>query len=206
MRPEARVIRSPADPVELRSLSVGDVFYLSGVIATSRDRAYARILLEGRPPPFDLEGKAVLHAGPAVRREGESWRITSMGPTTSARLDELHARFIEATKAALLVGKGGVSPEAGRALASLGAIYAEMPGGLGALGASSVRRVIGVEWLDLGVTEAVWLLEVERLGPLVVSVDSTGRNLREENEARLREAGLEASRLMASRLGAKFKR
>jgi tartrate dehydratase beta subunit/fumarate hydratase class I family protein len=37
-----------------------------------------------------------------------------------------------------------------------------------------------VYWLDLGIPEAVWVFEVEDFGPLVVAIDSTGRNLIEE--------------------------
>ena len=58
-----------------------------------------------------------------------------------------------------------------------GAVYCAAPGGAGALLAKSVKEVKGVEWLDLSVAEAVWMLEVEEMGPLVVAMDSHGSNL-----------------------------
>ncbi len=40
-----------------------------------------------------------------------------------------------------------------------------------------VRKVLDVEWKDLGLAEAVWVLEVERFGPLTVTMDAHGGDL-----------------------------
>jgi len=53
---------------------------------------------------------------------------------------------------------------------------------------------VDVHWLDLGVPEAMWVLEVEDLGPLVVSMDSHGGNLYREV---LREASRKVVRLLS---------
>ena len=45
------------------------------------------------------------------------------------------------------------------------------------LAAQSIKRVRSVEWLDLGMPEAMWVLEVQEFGPLVVAIDSHGNNL-----------------------------
>jgi len=45
---------------------------------------------------------------------------------------------------------------------------------------SSVVKIKGVHWLDLGVPEAIWELEVNDFGPLIVTMDSAGNNLYEE--------------------------
>ncbi|MEM1902993.1 MAG: fumarate hydratase C-terminal domain-containing protein, partial [Pyrobaculum sp.] len=68
------------------------------------------------------------------------------------------------------------------------AAYAIFTGGAGVLAAKAIKRVVDVHWLDLGVAEAVWVLEVENFGPLTVMIDSTGRNFYEEarEEARRR--------------------
>jgi len=65
----------------------------------------------------------------------------------------------------------------GDALARFGAVYCAFTGGAAVLAAKAVRRVGGVEWLDLGMPEAMWILEVEEFGPLVVAIDSHGGNL-----------------------------
>ena len=40
-----------------------------------------------------------------------------------------------------------------------------------------IKEVKGVHWLELGMPEAVWVLEVERFGPLIVGVDAEGIDL-----------------------------
>ena len=39
-----------------------------------------------------------------------------------------------------------------------------------------------MDWLDLGMPEAFWRISVRCLGPLIVSIDSSGRNLFEEKK------------------------
>jgi len=60
------------------------------------------------------------------------------------------------------------------------AVYVTFTGGAAVLAAKAIKRVLGVEWLDLGIPEALWVFEVENFGPLTVSIDSMGRNYTEE--------------------------
>jgi tartrate dehydratase beta subunit/fumarate hydratase class I family protein len=66
----------------------------------------------------------------------------------------------------------------GMALKKYGAVYCDFPGGAAVLAASKIKKVLDVKWLDLGLPEAVWVFRVENFGPLVVSMDSHGGNLR----------------------------
>ena len=50
-------------------------------------------------------------------------------------------------------------------------------GGAAAYYAREITRVVDVHWLDLGMPAAVWVFSVERLGPLLVGIDSQGRNV-----------------------------
>ena len=43
--------------------------------------------------------------------------------------------------------------------------------------AKAIKQVKGVEWSDLGMPEAMWVLEVEDFGPLTVAIDAHGNNL-----------------------------
>ncbi|MEM2572818.1 MAG: fumarate hydratase C-terminal domain-containing protein, partial [Candidatus Jordarchaeales archaeon] len=54
---------------------------------------------------------------------------------------------------------------------------AAFPGGAGILAASKIKGIVGVEWMDLGMPEALWIFEVKSFGPLVVAIDSHGRSL-----------------------------
>ena len=63
------------------------------------------------------------------------------------------------------------------AMAKYGAVYGAFTGGAAVLAVKAVRNVAAVVWLDLGMPEAMWVFEVEDFGPLVVAIDSSGKNL-----------------------------
>jgi len=82
-----------------------------------------------------------------------------------------------------------------QALRERGAAYAHFTGGAGALAARAIEQVEDVLWLEeLGMPEAVWLLRVNRLGPLLVTMDSVGGNLHGEvaHEVASKRRALEA--------------
>jgi len=95
----------------------------------------------------------------------------AIGPTTSARMNDVEPAVIE-HGAAAIIGKGGMGPVVLAALHDRGAVYLSMTGGTAVLGARLVKKVLGLIWEDLGMSEAVWLLEVENFGPLTVAMDS----------------------------------
>ncbi|MHA1969338.1 MAG: fumarate hydratase C-terminal domain-containing protein, partial [Candidatus Hodarchaeales archaeon] len=55
--------------------------------------------------------------------------------------------------------------------------YGAYIGGAAVLAAKAVRKISEVAWLDLGMPEALWIMEVERFGPLIIAIDSHGSNL-----------------------------
>ena len=176
-------LRTPLSEEDVKKLRVGDIVYLSGIIYTARDAAHRRMLdylKEGKTLPFDLRGGAIFHCGPvAVKRDGE-WVVIAGGPTTSTRMEVYEYDVIERLGVRMIIGKGGMGPRTAEACKRYGAVYATFTGGAGVLAAQSIKRVLDVYWLDLGIPEAVWVFEVEDFGPLVVAIDSTGRNLTEE--------------------------
>ncbi|MEM1622843.1 MAG: FumA C-terminus/TtdB family hydratase beta subunit, partial [Sulfolobales archaeon] len=174
-----RVIHLPTSDEEVSSLKVGEVIYVTGLLVTARDAAHARLLIEGVPLPLDLRGLAVFHAGPVMVKSGSKWVCRSIGPTTSMRMERYEYEFIEKTGVKVVIGKGGMGGRTAEACKKFKAVYAVFPGGCGALGAEAVEEVVGVEWLDLGIPEALWILKVNELGPLVVTIDAYGNNLTE---------------------------
>ncbi len=174
------VVHLPTTSEVVSRLRVGDVFYVSGVVVTMRDAAHERYLRGGVPLPVDLRGLAILHAGPVMVRSESRWLCLSLGPTTSRRMEYYESELIERTGVKIVIGKGGMGGRTAEACGKHGAVYAVFPGGCGALGASAVEEVIGVEWLDLGIPEALWVLRVREFGPLIVSIDASGRNLADE--------------------------
>jgi fumarate hydratase subunit beta len=185
------VLTTPIAESKIRALHVGDTIYVSGRIFTARDDAH-HILLEaaskGETLPFDPGAMALFHCGPVVEKTGHEWRVISAGPTTSARMEMFEADFLDRFATRLIIGKGGMGPRTLQALQRVGAVYTHFTGGAGALAARAVRSVPAVYWLDeLGIPEAVWVLEVERFGPLTVTMDAHGKSLYEDLAVTIRK-------------------
>jgi fumarate hydratase subunit beta len=99
--------------------------------------------------------------------------VIAAGPTTSARMNACSKFLIdEGVKA--LIGKGGMGREVAEQLFGRG-VYLAFTGGCAALAASRMQ-LKGVYFEDLGMAEAVWEIELDRL-PLVVGIDSRGGDL-----------------------------
>ncbi len=171
------------------SLRVGDVVYFSGVFIVARDKAHLRMaeyFKEHKKLPFDLNGAVIFHGAPIVKKEGGEWKVIAIGPTTSARMDGLERAVIE-HGAAAIVGKGGMGREVLEALHEFGAVYLSMTGGTAVLGARMVKKVVSLLWEDLGMSEAVWIIEVKDFGPLTVAMDSCMGDLYEDVRRRVAE-------------------
>ncbi|MBU7019214.1 MAG: fumarate hydratase C-terminal domain-containing protein, partial [Theionarchaea archaeon] len=50
-----------------------------------------------------------------------------------------------------------------------------------------IKKVKGVEWLDLGMPEALWILVGENFGPLIVAMDAHGNSLFEDVDAQVKK-------------------
>ncbi len=177
-------LRSPVKREDLEKLSVGDVVYVSGYVITARDSAHRRMLeylKEGKDLPFEIKNAVIYHCGPLVERRNGEWVVISAGPTTSARLNEPTEELLNYVDAVAIIGKGGMEIDfKGKA------VYLSYTGGCGALASKSIKKVKEVHWLDLGMPEAVWVLEVERL-PCIVAIDLRGNNVYEEVRRRVEE-------------------
>ena len=173
-------LRTPVSEAEIRKLKVNDVLYITGTVVTARDQAHRRALeysKQGKPLPINLEGLALFHCGPVMSKQGERWVAIAAGPTTSTRMELFEAEFIEKFKVRVIVGKGGMGEKTADAMAKYGAVYGAFTGGAAVLAAKAIKRVKNVEWLDLGMPEAMWVFEVEEFGPLLVAIDSCGNSL-----------------------------
>lgn len=182
-------LTTPLSKDTVESLRVGDVVFISGTFIVARDKAHVRMaeyFKEHKDLPFDLEGAVVFHGAPVVKKEDGGWRILAIGPTTSARMDGLEPAVIE-HGAAAIVGKGGMGRQVLEALRDYGGVYLAMTGGTAVLGARMVKKVASLAWEDLGMAEAVWMLEVENFGPLTVAIDSRMGDLYEDARRRVSE-------------------
>jgi len=172
--------KTPVNEADARKPSIGDTVYVSGIMITARDQAHRRALeyvRAGKSIPVSFEGGVVFHCGPIAVKEGDQWRIVAAGPTTSTRMESYEAEFVEKLKPRIIVGKAGMGAKTAEAAKKFGAMYCDFTGGAAVLASQRIRAVKGVEWYDLGMPEALWILEVEEFGPMTVTIDSHGKNL-----------------------------
>ncbi|AEH50503.1 FumA C-terminus/TtdB family hydratase beta subunit [Pseudothermotoga thermarum] len=155
------------------SLNAGDYIRYSGEFLVMRDAAQKRIrqmLKEGRDLPIDLSGKIVFYAGPAKSKDGKF----SIGPTTSARMDQYLQMLFELGVVAT-VGKGKRSKLACELCAKFRRVYFVAPSGAAAALSQHVDSILPIAFEDLG-PEAIYLLKVKDF-PLIVAIDSNGQTI-----------------------------
>ena len=80
-------------------------------------------------PPVDLRGAVLYHCGPVVAKEGDGWRVTAAGPTTSIREEPYQADIIKRYGVRAVIGKGGMGAKTLAALKEAGAVYLNAIGG-----------------------------------------------------------------------------
>lgn len=180
-----KIISTPISDADLEDQKVGDVIYLNGHIVTCRDVAHRRLIEYGRELPVDLKGGAIFHAGPIVRKiEGQEdkYEMVSVGPTTSMRMEKFEKEFIARTGVKLVVGKGGMGQETMEACQEHKAVHEVFPAGCAVLAAIEVEEIERAEWMDLGMPETLWVCRVKEFGPLIISIDTHGNNIFEQNK------------------------
>lgn len=176
-------LTTPVTDAALADLQLGDVVYLSGVLYTAREGVYRMVVDQGHGLPESVRAltNVNFHCSPAatVRPDG-TYSVEAVTATASFRFGKSMTRWFERSGAKLIVGKAGLTELAYREwFVPHGAVYLTTVGyGLGAAYGRCIRRVREVHWLrELGIAQALWVLEVERLGPLLVEGDRQGRSL-----------------------------
>lgn len=176
-------LNTPLRRVDVADLIVGDIVHLNGIVFTARDMAHIRImeyLKDGKRLVEDFDGAAVFHAGPAVRKVEGEWEVTVIGPTTSMRMEPYSETLLGKLGVRAMMGKGGMGEGTREALMKHCGVYLLSPPGCAVVQSEAVKRVLRVNWLDLGVPEAIWVLEVKDFGPLIVAMDPQGDSLFKE--------------------------
>ena len=180
-------IKLPIDDDFVRNLKVDDVLYISGVIITARDQVHKKIQdwveqQHDLPEYFNsIYGAAIYHCGPLIIKDPKNptkWILKSAGPTTSARMNPYFAKVSKALKSHIVIGKGGMNAKGWDIIP---AVYCIFPGGVGALTAKFIKEIRGVEMIEFGIPEALWILECEEFGPLIVAIDTNGNSIISEN-------------------------
>jgi len=179
----------PVSEEQVRALRVGDVVYLTGILFTARDQAHIRMrkmFEKGEAWPFDPTDTAIFHAGPIVEKRDDGYVLKVVGPTSSMRMDP-YAKMIGERGVRIVIGKGGMAKEANDCAKEYGYVYLQAAPGCAAFHARNIKKINGVTWPEIGMTESVWELQVENFGPLIVGLDTTGENLHQQIKDRAME-------------------
>lgn len=180
---EKKILRTPLSAEDLEGIKVGDIVYLTGHLVTCRDVAHRRLIEAGRELPVNVRGGAIFHAGPIVRPIGDDkYEMVSIGPTTSMRMEKFEKEFVEHTGVKLIIGKGGMGANTEAACREQKALHVVFPAGCAVLAATEVEEIEDHQWDDLGMPETLWVCRVKEFGPLIVSIDTEGNNLFEQNK------------------------
>lgn len=187
----SRPISLPLDSDTVRSLHVGEAVHLSGIFVTGRDAAHKWLYEHFQQPQKSsaqdlgiiaalkpvLQRGLIYHCGPVVTQdEAGNYQFTSAGPTTSIREEPYQADIMKAFQLGGVAGKGGMGQHTLQACTELPAVYFHAIGGVGALIARTIKRVLAVYKLEFGTPEALWVIEVKDF-PAVVTMDSHGMSL-----------------------------
>ncbi|MBU4313780.1 MAG: FumA C-terminus/TtdB family hydratase beta subunit [Actinobacteria bacterium] len=168
-------LSTPLTEEKIRKLKAGDTVYLSGIILGARDAAHKRIVEAIRyhkKLPFDLKNKTVFYVGPSPTPPGK--KSGSIGPTTSARMDNLTEPLLKAGLKAM-IGKGRRSDKIKELLKKYKSIYLVSAGGISAYLSTKVKDIKIIAYGDLG-AEAVHEILVKDL-PLFVAYDIYGGDI-----------------------------
>jgi fumarate hydratase class I len=172
-------LEAPVSDAVIRSLRVGDVVMVSGRMFTGRDAVHAHLMKH--EPPVDLRGAVLYHCGPVVVKEGEKWRVTAAGPTTSIREEPYQGEIIRRYGVRAVIGKGGMGARTLAALKEHGAVYLNAIGGAAQYYARTITGVDGVSLMEFGTPEAMWHLTVRDF-PAIVTMDAHGNSLHKDIE------------------------
>jgi fumarate hydratase class I len=172
-------LQAPITEEQVRSLKVGDVVLVSGRVFTGRDQVHHHLM--SHEPPVDMRGAVLYHCGPVVVKQGDGWKVTAAGPTTSIREEPYQADVIKRYGVRAVIGKGGMGAKTLAALKEAGAVYLNGIGGAAQFYARTITSVDGVSLTEFGTPEAMWHLTVKDF-PAIVTMDAHGNSLHKDIE------------------------
>lgn len=189
-RERLRLSTSPT-PEALAELKIGDVVYLDGVVYTAREGVYQRVVDEGveLPPGLAEASAANFHCSPAATQNTDgSFTMGAVTATASFRFSKWIGPWFETSGSKVIIGKGGMSPaDYKQHFVPNGAVYLTTVGyGTGALLGRGVKGVRALHWREeLGLAQAIWVIDVSNFGPFIVESDLEGNSLFERENAKI---------------------
>ncbi len=178
------VLQMPLTEEDVRGLRVGDVVILNGEMHTGRDALHKHLM--DHDAPIDLNGGVIYHCGPVMLKDEDGWHVKAAGPTTSIREEPYQGDILKKFGLRAVIGKGGMGPKTLAALKEHGAVYLNAVGGAAQYYAECIRKVNGVDFMEFGIPEAMWHLQVEGFAA-IVTMDAHGNSLHADVDKDSRE-------------------
>jgi L(+)-tartrate dehydratase beta subunit len=172
----------PIDEASVRLLRVNDTVTLHGTLFGIRDASYIAMFDRGRTTRFDLQGHAVIHTAPNVKKVPVSpefpagYAPVCIGTTTSDRMERFTRSLMTQCGVRFIIGKGGMRDASQAAFSELGGAYLAIVGGTAALETTWIEAIEDVDLDDLN-PESLWKFRIKGFGPLLVAMDSHGGSL-----------------------------
>jgi L(+)-tartrate dehydratase beta subunit len=169
----------PASPEELGRAN----FHCSPAATVNPDGSYS-IGIPSNPieDPYDVPPHGIPSERPAP------YTVGAVSATASFRFVKWLDHWFKLSGCNIIIGKGGMTSEIYRTVfVPNNAIYLTTVGyGTGALLGRGIRGVAGVYWREeLGLAQAVWVLDVADFGPFLVESDLEGNSLFERENAKI---------------------
>ncbi len=181
-------LTTPISEAQVRLLRVNDTVTLQGTLFGVRDATQIHMFDRGRATRFDLNGHAVIHTAPNVKKVAPStefpagYTAVCVGTTTSDRMERFTRPLMTQNGVRLIIGKGGLREASAAAFSELGGAYLAIIGGTAALETTWIEQIEDVDLDDLN-PESLWKFRIRDFGPLLVGMDSHGGSLYDQVRA-----------------------
>ncbi len=172
----------PITDQQARGLRLNDTVTINGTLYGIRDATLIHMFDRGRKTRFDLNGHAVIHTAPNVKKVEKSaeypagYASVCIGTTTSDRMERFTQPLMAEYSVRIVIGKGGLRDGSLAAFQELGGVYLAIIGGTAALETTWIEAIEDVDLDDLN-PESLWKFRVKNFGPLLVAMDSHGGSL-----------------------------
>lgn len=176
-------LKIPVSQEDVDNLEQGDIVYLTGDLYTAREGVYKKILEDKEELPVDIQSisNVNFHCSPAASEDGEGgFQVGAVTATASFRFGKWMKEWFEYSGAKIIIGKGGMPEETYKEIFKPnGARYLSTTGyGAGAMLGRGIKGVKDVHWLEEnGIAQAMWVFEVDEIGPFIVDNDRDGNSL-----------------------------
>ncbi|CAN1516729.1 FumA Tartrate dehydratase beta subunit/Fumarate hydratase class I, C-terminal domain [Burkholderiaceae bacterium] len=179
---------TPVSEADIRKLKVNDTVTLQQTLFGIRDATQIHLFDRGRTTKFDLQGHAVIHTAPNVRKVPIStefpagYQAICIGTTTSDRMERFTEPLMSQYGVRMIVGKGGLRESSAAAFKKHGGVYLAIIGGTAALETTWIDQIEDVDLDDLN-PESLWKFKINQFGPLLVAMDSHGGSIYQDVKA-----------------------